>query len=182
MLAVTTFSSRRSYSASKIFSCGSLKLGISLDAAKKEIVGMGYVRPSLVYLRSLSAVRSELSTPSLHLKISSSSTMSASGILPEVCTTGSLRCSKATAFRYVSSLSAALPSMVKVSGAFFLCPKPSTAHFRSKRRFWYISSFSSAESGMLPGIKLDRSTRPKSCSSSLCLESRRSNCRAPVMC
>ena len=34
-------SSRRSYSASRIFSCGSLKLGISLEAAKKEMTGMG---------------------------------------------------------------------------------------------------------------------------------------------
>jgi hypothetical protein len=52
---------------------------------------MGYVRPSLVYLRSFSAVSREFSTPSLHLNTSSRKTMSASGILPAVRTVGCRR-------------------------------------------------------------------------------------------
>ena len=90
IFSVTSFRSRRSYRASRIFSWGSLKLGISLDAAKKESVGMGYVRPSLVYFRSFSAVSRELSAPSLHLKISSRKQISDSGIFPAVLTWGSL--------------------------------------------------------------------------------------------
>ena len=40
-----------------------LKLGISFDAEKKLITGISVVTPSLVYLRSLSALSKLLSTP-----------------------------------------------------------------------------------------------------------------------
>ena len=48
----------------------SLKSGISLDAEKKDITGIGTVCPSLVYTLSLRAVKSEFSIPSADCRLS----------------------------------------------------------------------------------------------------------------
>ena len=71
---------------------------------------MGYYGLHWVYLRSVSAVRERVEHAVTAIEYLVEQHDVRLGILPEVCTIGSLRCSKATAFRYVSSLSAALPA------------------------------------------------------------------------